>query len=199
MEIGDYATTLRARHNPLIALLPAPAHWVAVILTARSFFRHGHENVFPFSETSAVVPAAGEEDRHEDQDDQDHQDNTGGKACPGWKLVDRVRPLCLGRTFNTRHAAVLAYDQVRNCALMSKPAGTGGAAKVSVLMTSCSIWLVLPRCGLSNSLVQSSAFPCCQREVRPDGADGVRLVASVFDGFARRGDLERTHERRNTP
>jgi hypothetical protein len=37
------------------------------------------------------------------------------------------------------------------------------------------------------------------RELRLDGADGVRPVASVFDGLARRADLESEHERRNAP
>jgi hypothetical protein len=44
-------------------------------------------------------------------------------------------------------------------------------------------------------------FSCVadQREVRLDGADGVRPVANVFDELARRADLEGGHERRNAP
>ena len=37
------------------------------------------------------------------------------------------------------------------------------------------------------------------RELRLDGAAGVRPVASIFDGLARRADLESEHERRNAP
>jgi hypothetical protein len=42
-------------------------------------------------------------------------------------------------------------------------------------------------------------FSCVadQRELRLDGADGVRPVAGVFDGLARGADLESEHERRN--
>ena len=44
-------------------------------------------------------------------------------------------------------------------------------------------------------------FSCVagQRELRLDGADGVRPVASIFDGLARRADLETVHERQNAP
>ena len=44
-------------------------------------------------------------------------------------------------------------------------------------------------------------FSCVagQRELRLDGEDGVRPVASIFDGLARRADLETVHERQNAP
>jgi hypothetical protein len=123
---------LTAWHRLPIALLPARTPWVTRIHRARGFYRH--HNIFPFSRIVTIEPAAGVEDRRKDQDDQDAQDDTGGKACPGRKLVDRVRPLpsrrigriglrgrrcrfvlglrCLGRTFITRHAAVLPYNRV---------------------------------------------------------------------------------------
>jgi hypothetical protein len=37
------------------------------------------------------------------------------------------------------------------------------------------------------------------RELRLDGAAGVRPVASIFDGLARRAGPESEHERRNAP
>jgi hypothetical protein len=71
-------------------------------------------------------------------------------------------------------------------------------------MTSPSIWsvirvVVLPSSSLCNLLAHTRAFSSVadQRELRLDGADGVRPVASIFDGLARRADLESEHERRN--
>jgi hypothetical protein len=69
-------------------------------------------------------------------------------------------------------------------------------------MTSLSIWsvirvVVLPSSGLCK-LLAHEGFPVLptSRELR---LDGVRPVASVFDGLARRADLENEHERRNAP
>jgi hypothetical protein len=69
-------------------------------------------------------------------------------------------------------------------------------------MTSISIWsvlrvVVLPSSGLCKLLAHEGfrVLPT-SRELR---LDGVRPVASVFDGLARRADLESEHERRNAP
>jgi hypothetical protein len=78
---------------------------------------------------------------------------------------------------------------------MSKPTEARGAAKVAVLMTSLSNLVVIRVVVLKVLPLQfarhTSAFSrvADQREVQLDDADGVRPVASVFDGLTRRADL----------
>jgi hypothetical protein len=193
-----YATSLRASgawHIPPIAMLPGHTRRLTKSINARAGFSRQRHSVISAARNAKVVPGGeepGEEDHRHDQDD---QHDTGDKTCPGWKLLDHVWPLpsrrigriglrgqscrfvsglrCWGRTFITRHAAVLPHNRERNCALMSKPAETRGAAKASVLMTSLSIWSVIRvvfvlSCGLHNLPAHTSAFPMFPTSARCD-------------------------------
>jgi hypothetical protein len=133
---GWYATPLRACHPMLIAVLPGHARWLTKSLNAlvapRGLFSR-HEKIFP---VTATVVTAGEEPGGEEhcEGQYDEYDN-GDKACPDPPVCRLGRSglrgrscrfvwglQCLGRTFITRHAAVLSYNRERNCASMSKPA-----------------------------------------------------------------------------
>jgi hypothetical protein len=214
---GWYATRLRAIHPMLIAVLPGHARWLTKSLNAlvarRGLFSR-HEKIFPV--TATVVTAGEEPGGEEHREGQYDEYDNGDEACPDppvcslGRIGRRGRSCrfvwglqCLGRAFITRHAAVLSYNRERNCAVDIEARGDQGAARVLVLMTSLSIWsvirVVVLSCGLCNLLAHTRAFPVLpsSRELRLDGANGVRPVASIFDGLARRADLESEHERRN--
>jgi len=104
---------LRAWHRPVIAVLPAPAHWMTFRLNAT------WHDIFPVMMVTVVLAGEepGEEEHREDQ--YDEYDN-GDKACPdppvcslgriglrgrSYRFVSGLQ--WLGRTFITGHAAVL--------------------------------------------------------------------------------------------
>ena len=113
-------------------MLPEPARRLTKTLNASVFSRH--EKVFRCCNkvNVNVVPLDEEPGEEDHRDDRDHQYDTGDEACcPRCKMADRVPPSrrigrvglrggsCrfvsglqwLGRTFITRHAAVLPLNQ----------------------------------------------------------------------------------------
>jgi hypothetical protein len=107
-------------------------HLNALVAPGGLFSRH---EIILLVMTATVVTAGEEPGAEEHREGQYDEYDDGDKACPDppvcglGRIGRRGRSCrfvwglqCLGRTFITRHAAVLPYNRERNCALISKPA-----------------------------------------------------------------------------